>query len=264
MSHGVAQLIPCIFVHSRALSAAPCNMDASWERPHVEQAKDDEPLDSMPKRKPLFLGGAAASFVYVVLVGVWWRDPSPILDLDPNGFGDFLAGTFAPLAFLWLVLGFLQQGQELALQVKELKHSVTAQSELVVATRELRELEAKLHKAENDEAARVAAPILELQAGGSSPAGDGGRKLNFSIENHGRTCTAIKGLLDGHNVLNVPKIETGESRIFGVVKPNNYSGSQYFELTYIDARSVPGSAAWTVSFEGGLISETTRVHGSSS
>ncbi|MCR4376521.1 MAG: hypothetical protein NUV50_00305, partial [Rhodospirillales bacterium] len=31
--------------------------------------------------------------------------------LKPNEFGDFLAGTFAPLAFLWLVVGLLQQGQ---------------------------------------------------------------------------------------------------------------------------------------------------------
>ena len=30
-----------------------------------------------------------------------------------NEVGDFLAGVFGPLAILWLVLGFLQQGKEL-------------------------------------------------------------------------------------------------------------------------------------------------------
>ena len=38
----------------------------------------------------------------------------------PNELGDFLAGTFAPVAFLWLVLGFFQQGAELRLQVREI------------------------------------------------------------------------------------------------------------------------------------------------
>jgi len=37
----------------------------------------------------------------------------PVWEMAPNAFADFLAGTFAPLAFLWLVLGFLQQGEEL-------------------------------------------------------------------------------------------------------------------------------------------------------
>lgn len=45
-----------------------------------------------------------------------------------NEFGDFIAGAFAPLAFLWLVLGYYQQGKELQqntaalqLQADELK-----------------------------------------------------------------------------------------------------------------------------------------------
>jgi hypothetical protein len=55
-----------------------------------------------------------------------------------NELGDFLAGAFGPLAIFWLVLGFLQQGEELQhsvralqLQAEELKHSVDAQRELV-------------------------------------------------------------------------------------------------------------------------------------
>lgn len=48
-----------------------------------------------------------------------------------NELGDFLAGVFAPIAFLWLVLGYRQQGealrkqsQSLELQVKEFKNFV--------------------------------------------------------------------------------------------------------------------------------------------
>lgn len=47
-------------------------------------------------------------------------------DLKLNEAGDFLAGVFAPLAFLWLVLGFLQQGKELRAQIEELRHTVEA------------------------------------------------------------------------------------------------------------------------------------------
>jgi hypothetical protein len=36
-----------------------------------------------------------------------------LLTLKLNELGDFLAGVFGPVAFLWLVLGYLQQGKEL-------------------------------------------------------------------------------------------------------------------------------------------------------
>ena len=55
-----------------------------------------------------------------------------------NEWGDFFAGVFAPLAFMWLVVGYFQQGEELRqntlalqqqeqalqYQVEELKQSV--------------------------------------------------------------------------------------------------------------------------------------------
>lgn len=61
-----------------------------------------------------------------------------------NELGDFLAGAFAPIAFLWLVLGYKQQGKQLEqntqaleqqekalhLQIDEMKESVQQQKEL--------------------------------------------------------------------------------------------------------------------------------------
>lgn len=44
-----------------------------------------------------------------------------LLKLSGNEFGDFLAGVFSPLAFLWLVLGFFQQGQELRASIHALE-----------------------------------------------------------------------------------------------------------------------------------------------
>lgn len=42
------------------------------------------------------------------------------VQMELNQWGDFLAGITAPLALLWLVLGYLQHSREIALQVEEM------------------------------------------------------------------------------------------------------------------------------------------------
>lgn len=63
--------------------------------------------------------------------------------LELNEIGDLSAGIFGPIAFLWLVLGYIQQGRELKLssealrlQASELKESVKQQMELNYVTRQ--------------------------------------------------------------------------------------------------------------------------------
>jgi hypothetical protein len=65
-----------------------------------------------------------------------------LVTLELNEIGDLAAGVFGPLAFLWLILGYLQQGKELRastdalkLQAQELNNSVT-QQEMMVASQE--------------------------------------------------------------------------------------------------------------------------------
>lgn len=79
--------------------------------------------------------------------------------LNSNELGDFLAGVFAPLAFLFLYLGYLQQGKELKIsneafkkQCEELKNSVEQQSKLVSFQQQ--EMEAKYFAAK---------PFLEIK-----------------------------------------------------------------------------------------------------
>lgn len=69
------------------------------------------------------------------------------IDLELNAKGDFLAGVFAPLAFLWLVFGYYQQGQELKqntealrLQADELRNNVEQQKVLANAAIEQLEI----------------------------------------------------------------------------------------------------------------------------
>lgn len=71
-----------------------------------------------------------------------------LMNLPLNELGDFAAGAFGPLAFLWLVLGFRQQGRELQLssaalqqQAVELQNSVEQQS--IIAASALKQIEAQ-------------------------------------------------------------------------------------------------------------------------
>lgn len=67
-----------------------------------------------------------------------------------NEFGDFLAGVFAPIAFFWLILGYMQQGRQLEqntkaleqqeralqLQIDEMREGIDQQKELVQLQRQ--------------------------------------------------------------------------------------------------------------------------------
>lgn len=78
------------------------------------------------------------SIIYLFLVCNYVINPDDFSDLKLNEKGDLLAGVFSPLAFLWLVYGYLQQGRELKinseslrLQANELKNSVEEQKKLI-------------------------------------------------------------------------------------------------------------------------------------
>ena len=82
--------------------------------------------------------GILATLAYVaLLVWAFGGRLEELRSLEPNHLGDFLAGAFGPLAILWLILGFFQQGVEL----RENSRALDLQAaELKSATREQREL----------------------------------------------------------------------------------------------------------------------------
>jgi PHD/YefM family antitoxin component YafN of YafNO toxin-antitoxin module len=101
------------------------------------------PLPPRPSRRLTRIGltrtAAWLGFLAIMAVAGW----DMLFKQTPNEFGDMLAGVFAPLAFLWLVLGFFQQGKELKasvaaleLQGKKLRNFVEQQRELVTVSRE--------------------------------------------------------------------------------------------------------------------------------
>lgn len=97
-----------------------------------------EPSDRA-KRKHLPMIGFALSAIYAAGVAAYLiatgMNPA---ELRLNELGDFLGGVSSPLAFLWLVLGFFQQGREirlsnraLHLQAEEMRASIDQQNKLM-------------------------------------------------------------------------------------------------------------------------------------
>ncbi len=89
-----------------------------------------------------FITAAALAYVGFRIFHYW----EIYKHLEPNSWGDFFAGIFSPLAFMWLIVGYF-------LQAAELKASVAAQNEnaqaaLALLEHERRKSEA-LQKKEN-------------------------------------------------------------------------------------------------------------------
>lgn len=126
--------------------------------------------------------------VLVVYVAEMW---GALLAMKPDAFATFLGGAFAPMAFLWLILGYLQQGEELRhsvealrLQSEELKNSVEQQRELVAATRE--QLDHERQMVERDR--QSSSPLFRLEPHGTRSNGVMITQ-EFLIMNVGNRCT---------------------------------------------------------------------------
>ena len=185
--------------------------------------------------------GGYLSVIYLlflaVMAAVAWQT---LWAMQPNEFGDLMAGVFAPLAFLWLVLGFFQQGEELKasvsaleLQGRELNASAEQQRELVKVTREKMEKDLEVLADERAAAEHAAQPLLVT------------RTLNrpneeevaeISIHNLGAWVTDSTLWIDGIPVSGLKTMEKGDAVKFRLEldKLTNLE-SLDFIITYIDA-----------------------------
>jgi len=103
-------------------------------------------------KKSLILG-ILVTAIWFIGIYVFSQSNSYNLPATLNELGDFLAGIFAPVAFFWLILGYVQQGKQLdqntkaleqqetalRLQIDEMKESVQQQRELVLIQRQQNE-----------------------------------------------------------------------------------------------------------------------------
>lgn len=93
-----------------------------------------------------YLGGI---FIYILIFHVWFADYSKPMPL--NEVGDFLAGVFSPLAFLFLYIGYKQNSESIRLQNEELKASTKALELQVKEMQESVEQQKKLVEIQNNE-----------------------------------------------------------------------------------------------------------------
>jgi hypothetical protein len=106
----------------------------------------------MTTRTKLGAAGTAGWLVLAFLLALHERDTWPLTTL--NEWGDFFAGVVAPLAFLWLILGYLQQGEEVRSNTDTLQRQQRALERQVEETAALAR-----HSAEQ---VKVASERLEL------------------------------------------------------------------------------------------------------
>lgn len=216
-------------------------------------------LQTVPTRAPLFKWGAGATLIYLVGIGfLALQFDQSVLQLSPNELGDFLAGAFSPLAFLWLVLGFLQQGQELRIQAVELNNSVEQSRQLVEVTKGQLELEREAARRELDAEIARSRPQFRL-SGGPHIISSNQVKFSHDIVNLGGETTDVRLYLrsDNHPMKPLRQIShmTTETVLRFNFDLNTAETPQWsFVLQYIDQNGHPGQAisrAWYDQSGGG-------------
>lgn len=123
-----------------------------------------------------------------------------LLELRPDEAATYFAGIFAPLAFLWLVLGFFQQGEELRnsaqalwLQGEELRNSVEQQRQLVEVERSAIESQQRAIEAQERALVNRSQPRLLIRRNGDSPGPEQSkRSYYYTIVNTGPHCTELE------------------------------------------------------------------------
>lgn len=160
--------------------------------------------------------GILGTGLYLALIGYLTQDRLIILrTMELNNLGDFLAGAFGPLAILWLILGFFQQGYELRqnnealkLQADELRNSVNQQKEMVGIAG--RQLEAELEKMLYDREQREKALLPNFKLAATVPTSTD-KTLNavLRLENFGSLAEEVELDVVGGGIGRTAAIDTG-------------------------------------------------------
>lgn len=154
-------------------------------------------------RERRFRFGTVVSVLWLAFVAwIAFRHPDTAANMKPNEWGDFFAGCFAPLAFLWLVLGYLQQGEELQLSTKalllqadELHRSVEHQRELVAVTRQQVESDREALELQRQHQRDSSKPLFVFKNDGFTLLGSE-RGYRIEVSNVGGTATDVSVVID--------------------------------------------------------------------
>lgn len=198
----------------------------------------------------LFVAGGVATTVWLGLLATYVQvNWAGVAAMGPNEVGDFLAGAFAPLAFLWLVLGFFQQGVELRnsgealwLQGEELRKSVEQQEALVSTTREQLAFDRGVVARQYDQTVRRAQPSFKLLYEGVVEAGANSAFHQFKLTNTGKDCFDLYWIIDNSGssglaepgIYNKDLLANGKWGRLAVSVENDFDGELVAIISYRD------------------------------
>jgi len=219
-----------------------------WQRIKVKRQQPDWKL----RQHMVEIGTAiTVAYLFAMLVLVCVRG-SQVLTMPLNEVGDFLAGAFGPVAFLWLVLGFLQQGEELRIQATELKNSVAQQAIMAEAAM-------KQAEAQRDAHVRGLLANFAIQMDPESTYLENGTYTNgLKFRNDGNIARNV-------SILFSPKFPSVTSEWFGDMKHGDerevaiktdfnepYLKGEIF-IEYEDVESTPRLETFIYRYNGGFI-----------
>lgn len=210
-------------------------------------------------RDPFFQVGVVLSVCWsvasIVVLCAWANWPEK--GLPPNEWGDLAAGVAAPLAFFWLVLGFLQQGKELRLsssalmlQVEELRNTVKHQADLVAATREQVAMRLRQEHMENQERRRAVRPHFVLSLGRST-VNHYGAEYTIKLRNTGVAVTNVEVTGDGREERKHISVVDETDRTFELKFSAPPENPIRLSITYTDADNYPGRADYLGKLKAG-------------
>jgi len=199
----------------------------------------------MDRRRTLI--GAIVTFLYLaVVVLLSWNGRQEILKLAPNEVGDYLAGIFGPLAVLWLILGYLQQGEELrqstmalAQQAVELRKSVEQQQALVEVSRAQVEAQTRAFEADSDRWKASWQPSFVLSLKKTYRDADGSYTFVVLCRNEGKGAVEVhlevQGRLVAASHRRFPDFQHGDEMQFDLVdlEPDNFA-PVHLHFSYTD------------------------------
>jgi hypothetical protein len=188
-----------------------------------------------------------------------------------NEWGDFCAGFFSPLALFWIVLGYLQQGDELQastkalemqalelkasvtalnLQTVELQNSVRTQGELVEVSRLAQQQELESIRDERARRKDLARPKFFIISGNATFSSGVSGKYICKLANRGALATRVQMTWNppdpGLSELFLPSVDPDGAVDFGITwrfdRPLNSTAT----LKYRDADNEPGEVQFTV------------------
>ncbi|VVQ29736.1 hypothetical protein PS943_01465 [Pseudomonas fluorescens] len=219
--------------------------------------------------KKLEFWGILGTVVYLVIITATVAFKfEKFLALELNELGDFLAGAFGPIAFLWLVLGFLQQGRELKLssdalhlQAEELKNSVAQQTKMADAAMQQIESQRISLEFQRREFERSIAPVLRFETR-ERAGGQVGMPIRLATKllNTGQEVSDALIVLDpaigGNNQFIIPRIGIKSSHdiAFNLDWPDeDLSGSCSISYMRSDGKRIVEEFAYKVSADNPFV-----------